>query len=349
MPDRRFYPELDTLTAAAIAGLVRGELVSGSGEAIATDIATPGDASAGAVCFISQADAAAALTDGDGVICLVLPALANALPDGAVVITTPDPKGALGLVMRAMLPDQPVATGIHPSAMIDASAVLGEGVALGPGAVVEAGVEIGAGSQIGPGAVIGQGCILGDAVVIGANSVIRYARIGEATRISPGVSVGNQGFGVARDGANYALPHIGTVVIGARCHIGANSIVDRGFLEDTVIGDAVMVDGAVHIGHNARVGDGCVICAQSGIAGSARIGSNNIFGAQSGVSDNTTIGDGNMFAARSGVTKDVGSGTVMGGFPAVPMTEFRRQQAAIRRLLKTGSKSSAPKKGDSHG
>ena len=99
-----------------------------------------------------------------------------------------------------------------------------------------------------------------------------------------------------------------------------------------------MIDSMVHIAHNVHVGDGTIICGMVGIAGSTRIGRNNVFAATAGVADNITIGDGNMFAARSGVTNRIGDGQVMGGYPAVPINQHRRQVIALRRLAKSISK-----------
>ena len=337
MQDRRFYPEAKPITAKAVAALVRGELARGNADTTATEATTPESVKAGSSCFVASAPVAAGMPDADGFICLAAPELSDSIPGKGCVITTPDPKGALGMALKQMFPAAPVNPGVDPAASVDGTAKLGEGVSIAPGAVVEAGAELGAGVSIGPGAVVGKGCVLGPGVKVGANSSIAYAIIGEGTEISPSVVIGNTGFGIARDGGNRQVPHLGRVVIGAGCYIGGHCNIDRGFLRDTVIGDAVMIDTMVHIAHNVVVGDGCVICGQVGIAGSVTLGRNNVLGSKAGIADNVTVGDGNMFAALTGITNDVGSGQVMGGFPAVPMNEFRRQAVALRKLGRTAA------------
>ena len=340
--DRRFYPEAKPVTADSVADLVKGELVRGDGKAKATEVATPDSARAGSICFVANAAAAAEIPKADGFICLTLPELTESIPGKGCVVATADPKGALGLVLRRMYPAEEVPSGVDPSAAVDPGAKLGDGVSVAAGAVIEAGAELGAGVSVGPGAVVGRGCVLGAGASVGANSVIGYAIIGEGTVIGPSVVIGNQGFGIGRDtgrgGENHPIPHLGRVVIGARSYVGAQCNIDRGFIKDTVIGDAVMIDAMVHIAHNVTVGDGCVLCGQVGIAGSVTLGRNNVLGSKAGIADNVTVGDGNMFAALTGVTKDVGSDGVMGGFPAVPMGEFRRQAVALRQLGRTGAK-----------
>lgn len=338
MADPRFYPDARPISAKAIAALVRGDLITGKGDVMATEVATPDAVKPGTISFVSKPKVIATMPACEGHIVLVLPDLASTILEGATVITTPDPKSALGLVLREMYPAETSEGGIHPSAVVDPSARIGDGVSIGAAAVIEVGVEIGNNAVIASGALISRGCVLSDGVSIGANAVISYAVIGENTRIGPMAHVGNAGFGILRDGKNYVVNHIGRVLIGRNCYIAGLGSIDRGFLGDTVIGDAVMIDSMVHIAHNVHVGDGTIICGMVGIAGSTRIGRNNVFAATAGVADNITIGDGNMFAARSGVTNRIGDGQVMGGYPAVPINQHRRQVIALRRLAKSISK-----------
>ena len=340
MADSRFYPDLKPISVEDIAVLVRGEVLRGHKHDDAAAIGHPASARPGELCFVSNDKAAASLPDMSGIICLVRPDLEQHLPQSVTAIAVPDPKMALGLVIRAMLPAETAATGIDPSASIAASAVIGDNCRIAPNVVIEDGVSLGDGCRIGPGVFIGKGCRLGNGVSIEANTTLRFTDIGDNTDIGANVVIGHDGFAVGRDQGNMIIPHLGLVRIGSHVHIGPGSAIDRGFIEDTVIGDRVMIDNNCHFGHNVVMGEGNVFCAQTGVAGSVVIGRNNVFGAQCGVGDNVSIGDGNMFAARTGVTKDIGHGNVMGGFPAVPVQDFRRQVAAIRRLSK--------KKGASH-
>ena len=332
MADPRFYPAAEALSISAIVELVRGEKKRGCSSLMARHIASAEDADEGALCFVVSPEAAQSVPDVKGVICLISPDHANALPSQPAAVLTPDPKRAFGLVLRKMFPDTNEGGKISALADIHETAIIGENVRIDGGASIAEGVELGAGVWVKSGASIGRGCVIGQDTVIESNAVINYAMIGDGCVIGANTVIGQTGFGVGRDGGNILVPHMGRVLIGDRCNIGASVCIDRGFLEDTTIGHHVMMDNLVHIAHNVKIGNGNVICGQVGFAGSTVIGDNNIFGAQSGVADHITIGSGNVFAARAGVTKSIGDGQVLGGFPAVPAQEFRRQIAALRRL-----------------
>ena len=333
IPDKRFYPQIVALSAAQIANIVRGEIVAGTGEEIAHEIATPETATKGALCFANTSKIAA-LISSEGVICLVTAKVAAVLPAGVVAITAADPKGAFSRVIEKMLPEAQ-SSGIHPSATIDASARIGKNVLIEVGAVIGEGVEIEDDCQVKANAVIGKGCTLGNGVFIGAGVTLNYAVIGDGTIIANNAAIGDRGFGTAYDEGNTIIHHVGRVIIGKGCYIGANTVINRGFIEDTVIGDRVMVDSHVMIAHNVRLGDDCIVCSQTSLAGSVKVGCRNVFGGRVGVSDHITIGDDNTFLGYAGIVKNVGSNQIMGGFPAVPRREFHRQSLMLKRLGKS--------------
>ena len=343
---------LKPVSVAEVVELVRGELIHGSGDMLIVGIASASRAGDGDVCFLSRESRVSDISDAR-LICLTLPELAHRLPAKVITIAVPDPKSALGLVMRAMLPCETPAAGIHPSAVVAKTASIGEGVSISAHAVIENEVIIKDGVVIGAGVHIGRHCVIGAHTVIDPNTTIMETMIGENCHIGPNTVIGFTGFGITRHEGNVVIPHIGKVILGSRCHIGASVTIDRGFIEDTVIGDNVMIDNQTHIAHNVQIGGGTIICGQTGLAGGARIGRNNVIGAQAGMADHVAIGDGNMLASRAGVTKDFGHGQILGGFPAVPANEFRRQVAALRRLARGGTGSSnnqqsnhKPKKGE---
>ena len=333
MVDQRFYPEANPLSVTAITELVRGEKYRGSGSLMARMVAPAGVAEAGAVCFVESNEVAAKVANEKGIICLASPDVAANLGKNIAVIITPDPKRGFGVVLAAMYPQTKAAASIHPSANIAEGVKLGEGVQIDAGATIEHGVELGDRVWVKSGATIGQSCSIGNDTIINMNAAVMFSIIGANCQIGVGATIGFSGFGIGRDhGGNMLIPHIGRVIIGNNVEVGANSTIDRGFIEDTEIGDHVMIDNLVQIGHNVKLGSGNVICAMVGIAGSSVLGDNNIFGAQAGVADHITIGSGNVFAARAGVTKNVGDGIVMAGFPAVSAHDFRREVATLRRL-----------------
>ncbi len=145
--------------------------------------------------------------------------------------------------------------------------------------------------------------------------------------------MGSDGFGyVFQNGVHQKLPHVGACNIGDDVEIGANCAIDRGSVDDTVIGSGTKLDNLVHVAHNVRIGHLCLITAQVGIAGSARIGNGVVMAGQTGVSGHVTVGDKVTLTAQTGVITDVPSGEVWGGFPSRPHRESMKGYAAIAKL-----------------
>jgi UDP-3-O-[3-hydroxymyristoyl] glucosamine N-acyltransferase len=152
-----------------------------------------------------------------------------------------------------------------------------------------------------------------------------------------GVRVGSDGFGYVQkqvDGelVHVKIPHIGRAIIGNDVEIGANTAIDRGSVDDTVIGDGTKIDNLVHIGHNVRIGRLCLLMAQVGIAGSARIEDGVIMGGHAAVTGHVTIGAWARLAGKSGAISDVPAGETWSGYPARPHKEALRSSAALLKL-----------------
>ena len=241
-------------------------------------------------------------------------------------IVTQSPRRVFAFCLELIYPDKFETNGknlISPNAKIKNGVVLGKNV------------EIGKQVIIGENTVIGDGVIIQDGTEIGSNCSINYSTIGKNCIIYPGVRIGTTGFGFNFDNDGvYKFPHRGRVIIKDNVEIGANSTIDRGSIGDTKISNFVMIDNLVHIAHNVSIGEGSVICGQSGVAGSTHIGQNVVIGAQVGISGHLHIKSGTILSARSGVTKDIIKAELMGGFPAMPIKEFRKQKAILSRLTK---------------
>jgi len=148
-----------------------------------------------------------------------------------------------------------------------------------------------------------------------------------------GVRIGSDGFGyVQRDGEHVKIPHVGRCILEDDVEIGANTTIDRGSIDDTVIGAGTKIDNLVQIGHNVRVGRACLIMAQAGIAGSVRIEDGCMILGQVGISGHHTIGKGARLAAQAGVFGDIPAGETWSGYPARPHKEALRAQAALFKL-----------------
>jgi UDP-3-O-[3-hydroxymyristoyl] glucosamine N-acyltransferase len=200
--------------------------------------------------------------------------------------------------------------------------VLGDGATLGHRSRIDAHVVVGEGVSIG------DDCHLHPGVTLYPG-----AALGSRVRLHAGVCIGSDGFGyLFRDGAHAKIPHVGRCIIGSDVEIGANSTIDRGSIDDTVIGDGTKIDNLVHVGHNVRIGRLCLLMAQVGIAGSARIEDGCILAGQAGIGGHTTIGRGARIGGQAGVFGDVPAGQTWSGYPARPHREALRAQAAMFKL-----------------
>jgi UDP-3-O-[3-hydroxymyristoyl] glucosamine N-acyltransferase len=228
---------------------------------------------------------------------------------------------------------------IHPSAIVDPSAQIDPSALIGPHAVIGARCTIGAMSQIG------AGCILGDDVQIGASSVlfpkvsIYYGvTIGDRAIIHSGVVLGADGFGFAPDptlskGAWGKIPQLGGVLIGHDVEIGANTTIDRGALDNTILSDGVKIDNQVMIGHNCQIGSHTAIAACVGIAGSTVIGARCTIGGMSGISGHLVIADDVHFSGGTGVITNIDTpGRYTGVYPFAEHKEWQRNAAVVSQL-----------------
>ncbi|HZJ09127.1 MAG TPA: UDP-3-O-(3-hydroxymyristoyl)glucosamine N-acyltransferase [Trueperaceae bacterium] len=224
--------------------------------------------------------------------------------------------------------------GVHPDAKVDPEARLGDAVSVGPGAVVEAGAAVGAGSELRAGCYVGSGAVLGERCLLHPRvTVYDGVELGNRVIVHAGSVIGADGFGYAASPRGAVkIRHLGGVRIDDDVEIGANSAVDRGTLDDTVIGPRTKIDNLCQIGHNVRIGSDCLIAGMTGIAGSVVIGDGVIIGGAVGIADHVRIGSGARIAGRSGVTKDVPAGETWAGFPARPYRQYARSLYLVDRL-----------------
>ncbi|MGE0407592.1 MAG: UDP-3-O-(3-hydroxymyristoyl)glucosamine N-acyltransferase [Candidatus Korobacteraceae bacterium] len=231
--------------------------------------------------------------------------------------------------------------GIHPTAIVAASVQLGSNVSIGPHAVIEDNCVLGDHVHIGAGASIGRAVVLGDSCDIRANVIIYPGvRLGRGVVVHAGAVLGSDGFGYVRDhitGRYEQFPQIGTLEIGDDVEIGANTTIDRGALDATVIERGVKLDNLVHVGHNVRIGEDVVIAAQTGISGSSVIEKGAVVAGQVGIADHVRIEEGAILGAQCGVPSGKiirGKGVVFWGTPARPIREYLKELAVLARLAR---------------
>ena len=266
--------------------------------------------------------------------------------DGFTTIEVERPRLAMMKLITMFYEEPHVNSGVHPSATVHPTAKIGENVSLGPNVVIGEHAVVGnntkilANCYIGNGAQIGEKCFFHPAVNIGDR-----VKVGNDVILHHGVSLGADGFSFVTENPNnieqakkdgeikendvnqviFKIPSIGSVIIGNNVEIGANTAIDRGTIEDTVIGDNTKIDDLVMIGHNCRIGKGCMIVSQVGIAGSCVIGDRVVIAGQAGLADHLKIGDDSIIAAQSGVSKSFPAKSIVIGSPAMPRKEFIKQ------------------------
>ena len=323
------------LSAAEVAALTGGRLIGPPDVQVAAiaplERAGPGDLS-----FLASPRYLPYLERSRASVVLCVEAYA-AQPAGATArIIVPDPHAALVTVLGVLYPAPTWAAGVHPTAVVGPGATWTDPVSIGPHVVLGRDVRLGRNVRLG------AHCVIGDGVTIGDDSelypqVTCYpgTTVGQRAILHSGVRLGSDGFGFVpgRDGAAHRkIPHVGRCVIGDDVEIGANSCVDRGSVDDTVIDDGTKLDNLVHIAHNVHVGKRCLILALAGIAGSSRVEDDVIIGGEVGVSDHVTIGRGARVLVQSGVIGDIAPGATVWGTPARPHREVLRGIAALYRL-----------------
>jgi UDP-3-O-[3-hydroxymyristoyl] glucosamine N-acyltransferase len=268
--------------------------------------------------------------------------LSDGLPcGGRPALRMANPSLGFARALALLHPSVALSPGIHPSAVVSPDATVDASALVGPLCVVSAGASIAAGSILDAQVYVGRDARIGTSCRLFPHVTLRDGVwLGDRVIIHSGAVIGADGFGYARDGARYVkIPQIGRVVLEDDVEVGANVTIDRATLGETRIGRGTKIDNLVQIAHNVQVGEDTVIVAQVGISGSTRIGSRVTLAGQAGIVDHVNIGDDVIVGAQAGVSKDIPSGSIVLGSPAVPHRDFKRQYAifaglpALRKLL----------------
>jgi UDP-3-O-[3-hydroxymyristoyl] glucosamine N-acyltransferase len=254
------------------------------------------------------------------------------------VIIASNPKLAFARAAAWLLEEPRPDFGIHPSATVAPDAMIGECVKIGPGVVIESQANIGKSTTIEAGCYVGKSTKVGDNCTLHPRVVLyKNVEIGNRVIIHAGAVVGADGFGFVKDGSvQIKFPQVGKVVVEDDVEIGANTCIDRGSLETTVIRRGAKLDNLIQIAHNVQIGEHTVIAAQTGISGSSTVGAECLIGGQVGIGEHARIDNHAIIGGQGGVLngKHVRGGEVLWGTPVRPLKEFLAQQAYLSRLTK---------------
>jgi len=319
-------------TAKELAAAV-GATVEGNGDLELRAVASPERAGPRDLIFADSPKEAPRAQSSEATCVIAAPDVE--LP-GKTILRSATPKLAFAKAATLLKERPPIATGVHPTAIIAALAQISPNVGIGPYAVIGEDVHIGEDTQIGPHAVIGAGCWIGKTCRIHPR-VTFYSgvRLGDRVEVHSGAVIGADGFGYAfGEGRHWKFPQAGIVEIGDDVEIGANTTIDRGSLADTRIATGVKLDNLVHVGHNCEIGEHSVIAAQVGLSGSCTFGKNVVVGGQAGFGERCKLEDGAIIGGQSGVLggKTIHSGETVWGTPARSLEKFKEQFAWQARL-----------------
>ncbi len=321
-----------TYTAAALAERF-GLSLRGDGDAVVESVATLAGAGPRQLSFLSNPRYRSQLAGSAAGVVVVRGEDAGGLE--RTLLVARDPYVAFAKIAALFDPVPAANPGVHPSAVVDGSAVVDPGAEIGPLACV------GARSRIGPGAIVGPGCVIGEDCTIGAGSrlvarvtLVRRVRLGERVLVHPGAVLGADGFGLAMDAGRWIkVPQQGGVVVGDDCEIGANTTIDRGAIEDTVLGEDVRLDNQIQIAHNVRIGAHTAMAGCVAVAGSTTIGRYCLIGGAAGIVGHISICDRVTITAMALVTASIDApGEYSSGTPLMDNRSWRRSAARFRQL-----------------
>ncbi|WP_372987725.1 UDP-3-O-(3-hydroxymyristoyl)glucosamine N-acyltransferase [Marinobacter sp.] len=310
-----------------------GAELKGDPEVQITGLATLSAAAPGQISFLANPAYGKYLAETRASAVILSPAAAQDSPTNVLLLDNP----YLGYARLSHWFDPaPVpAPGVHASAVVDASARIAESASIGPNAVIEAEAEIAENVVIGAGSVIGARCRIGQDTVIRPRATLAHdVVVGQRCHILSGAVIGSDGFGFANEkGVWHRIAQLGRVVLGDDVEVGANTTIDRGALDDTIIGDGVKLDNLIQIAHNVHIGEHSAMAAMVGIAGSTRIGRHCVFGGASGVAGHLEIADQVHLTGMTLVTGDIREpGVYSSGTSADTNRQWRKNAVRFRQL-----------------
>ncbi len=307
--------------------------LNGNPDDVVDHVASLASAGPRSLTFLSNAKFAAELAATKAGAVVLRADDAAAAPVATLVAS--DPYATYARMAALLHPAPAPVAGVHASAVVSKSASIADSAEIGANAVIGDEVVIGDGVIVGPGCVVGENCEVGAGSRLVANVTLRHrVRIGKRCIIHPGAVIGADGFGNAMTAEGWVkVPQLGGVSIGDDVEIGANTTIDCGALDDTVIEDGVRIDNLCMIAHNVHVGAHTAMASMTGIAGSTRIGKRCMFAGQAGVTGHITICDDVVVSGQGMVSKNIDEpGVYASSFPVEPVRNWNRRVARFRRI-----------------
>lgn len=319
-------------TLAELAGRFDCEL-RGDGDTVVAGVGTLTGAGADAITFLANPLYRKQLEATRAAAVILEPRLVDHCPVAALL--SDNPYAAYARIAGYLCTKPTRSAGVHASAVIAADVAVGQNVYVGPHVTIGSGAELGADVTIDAGTVIGPDVRIGPGTHIEPRAVLmRDTQVGARCVIHAGAVIGSDGFGFAREDARWlAVPQLGRVTIGDDVDIGANTTIDRGTIEDTVIEAGVKLDNLIQIGHNVRIGAHTAMAALVGVAGSARIGARCMIGGAVVIVGHVSVCDDVMVTFHSSVLRSITEpGTYSSGIDADLASRWRRNAARLRKL-----------------
>lgn len=327
--DPRFYAPLGAQTLGKIADLT-GATLHGDASVEIKGVSASATGRAGDLAFLDGDGKGTPSVSPDVSALIVNDANLPHVPAGMAYLLTALPRHFHGVVAYAMF--QPRHLVWHAAERLSADARVHPGSIVSPGAIVGPGATVGEGTALGANCVIGPGVQVGRNCRIGANVSIFCSLVGDHATLLSGARIGEAGFGVTGGpGGMEDAPHFGRVIVQDHVTIGANTCIDRGVFDDTIIGERTKIDNLCQIAHNVVFGRSVVMAAFGGISGSVFVGDGARIGGRVGIADHVTIGDGVNLAASSGVFRNIEAGETWGGTPAKPIRQWMREIAWVQK------------------
>ncbi len=340
MPDPRFFKKKGPFSVKEIAEKFSCEVIGNKGLMI-QDIATLENAMEGDLSFLHNSKYTKQMAHTKASACIIDEKNIPIAPPHLTLLIGDDPHLLYAKVAQLFYGEDlsSLRGNISKHASINVSAKIGKNVSIEDFVFIGEDVIIDDNSYISANTYIDKGVRIGRNTKVYPNVTLTYCTIGNDCIIHSGVRIGQDGFGfaVGSKGIDKVL-QLGSVIIGNNVEIGANTCIDRGTIEDTIISDNTKIDNLVQLGHNVEIGKNCFVVAQVGIAGSTKIEDGVMIGGQTGIAGHLSIGSGTKIAAKSGLMQDVAPGSMVGGIPAINIRDWHRITAMLKKMIKRSNK-----------